>query len=133
LSVELQLGDDAKRALREAENFCWRDNVAILTAEHLLAGALVVLARNGGEVPSALEEALRSTVGVGTVTLTDNVMFGPGARAAIQFALELAARRGQLSIGAADIAIGVIASEEVSPMFYTTLGVTADQLAARLL
>jgi hypothetical protein len=134
MPARVQLLDDAKRALREAENFCLRANVAILAPEHLLAGALLILGRGGRPCPGqeALEAALASTVGTGSLTLTDNVMFGSGAKAAVEAALTAAAGRGQEIVGALDIAMGVIASGEVNPMFYAALDTDADALLLRL-
>ena len=34
---EITMSEDGARAMQEAENLCWRANVAILSAEHLLA------------------------------------------------------------------------------------------------
>ena len=51
--MSVDLSEDGKRALREAENFCWAANIAIVTPEHLLAGALKGLLQSGREAISS--------------------------------------------------------------------------------
>src|SRR5206468_1482283 len=82
---EIALTADGERALKEAENFCWRTNVAIVAPEHLLAGALLVLGIAGHPgAPSAeqLEAAVLASQGHGSEELSNSVMFGSGARMA---------------------------------------------------
>lgn len=129
--TELRLTADGERALREAENFCWRMNVAIEAPEHLLAGALVVLEEEGvAGLPARelVEAALEHIVGRGTTSLTDNVMPGPSARAALNHAVRAVREAGHATIDARAIAIGVIDSGELHPMFVGALGTTADAL-----
>lgn len=135
MSYELRLGDDAERALREAENFCWRTNVAILGAEHLLAGALVVLGATGlAGMPTAavVEAALVAVQGVGAEELSDNVKFGSAARDALAATALRLRESGETLMDALAIARGVIESGEVNPMFFGELGVAKEQLLAAL-
>ncbi|MBI5947850.1 MAG: hypothetical protein HY875_06920 [Chloroflexi bacterium] len=134
MDAEITLGPDGERALREAERFCWEANVAILAAEHLLAGALLVLHRGGDAAlpgEAALKAALLATLGRGDETLTDNVMWGSAARQALNTTARLLAESGKTVIGAREVAAGVIASGEAGPMFFSALGTTkADLLVA---
>jgi hypothetical protein len=126
---------DAKRALREAENLCWRSNVAILAPEHLLAGCLaVVRAAGADDLPAldALAQAVGATQGVGESELTDNVMWGSSARAALESTVARERAAGIKLLGARGLALGVIDSGEVSPMFYASLGASRDALRSAL-
>lgn len=128
---ELRLTVDGERALREAENFCWRMNVAIEAPEHLLCGALVVLEEEGWAGLPGREEidrALETVVGRGTSTLTDTVMAGPAARTALNAAVLRVRAAGHSTIDAQVIAAGVIASEELNPLIFGALGTTRDEL-----
>lgn len=129
--TELSLSADAERALREAENFCWRANVAIIAAEHLVAGALLVLGRAGNAaVPGegALRDALLAVHGAGADALTDNVMWGSSAREALNTTAAAAGDSGATLIDAAAIAAGVLHSGELSPMFCAALNTTRQAL-----
>ncbi len=129
--AEIGLDESGMRALREAENFCWRANIAIIAPEHLLAGALLVLGNAGdGGVPSKdeLEQGLAAIHGVGSETLTDNVMWGSGARAALNAMAGAVRQAGGQTIDARLIALGSIATDEVNPMFYGALGTTKEAL-----
>jgi len=129
--AEIGLDESGMRALREAENFCWRANVAIIAPEHLLAGALLVLG-NAGErgLPGKeqLEQGLAAIHGVGSEMLTDNVMWGSGARAALNAMAGAVRQAGGNTIDARLIAIGAIATGEVNPMFYGAAGTTREGL-----
>ncbi|MGE5595437.1 MAG: hypothetical protein ACM3S1_05315 [Hyphomicrobiales bacterium] len=128
---ELVLTDDGNRALQEAQNFCWRSNTAIVSAEHLLAGALLVLASAGYPgLPSKeeLESALMLAQGAGDETLSSQVMFGSAARDAINATARAVREAGGTRIDARLIAAGAIESGEVNPMFYGSLGVAKSQL-----
>ena len=129
--AEIGLDESGMRALREAENFCWRANVAIIAPEHLLAGALLVLGNGGVDgLPSQeqLEQAVATIHGVGSDTLTDNVKWGSGARAALNAMAGAVRQSGGDTIDARLIAIGSIATDEVNPMFYGTMGTTKGAL-----
>jgi hypothetical protein len=129
--AEVDLDETGQRALREAENFCWRGNVAILAPEHLLAGALVVLANHGVRgLPSTeqLEAGLAAIHGTGTDTLKDNVMWGSGARTALNATAGAIRQAGGDTIDARIIAIGAIATGEVNPMFYGSAGTSREEL-----
>ncbi|GAB4324644.1 MAG: hypothetical protein Kow0010_06720 [Dehalococcoidia bacterium] len=133
--TELRLTADGERALREAENFCWHMNVAIEAPEHLLAGALVVLAEEGWtSLPprESIEAALEMIVGRGSAGLTDNVMPGPAARVALNHAVRAVREAGHTTIDARAIAVGVIDSGELHPMFAGALGTTSDELRRRI-
>ncbi|MFN0095874.1 MAG: hypothetical protein ACKVVT_14000 [Dehalococcoidia bacterium] len=131
---EVTLGPDAGRALQEAENFCWRANVAIVAADHVLAGAMVVLAGQIAGLPSreSLEAALLMAHGSGSDKLTQNVMFGSSARDAVSTVARWAREAGLTEINARMLALGVLASGEVGPMFFSAAGVTKDELRTAL-
>ncbi len=128
---EIKLSPEGERALQEAQNFCWRANVAIVGAEHLLAGALLVLSREGhAGVPdeAALSSALMLAQGAGESAHDNQVMFGSAARDALNTTVGVARRAGLTLVTAATIAAGVIDSGEVNPMFYSSLGLTRAAL-----
>ncbi|MCC6386862.1 MAG: hypothetical protein IT302_05720 [Dehalococcoidia bacterium] len=133
--ADLQPAPDFERALREAENFCWAANVAILAPEHLLAGALKVLAAAGATgLPSLemLEAALLETHGASDDQLGQQVMFGSAARAAINQTAAEARQAGVTVLTAGVLARGVIASGELMPTFYAALGTTRPALLSAL-
>lgn len=132
MADEFDLGPDAKRALREAENFCWRANVAIVAADHLLCGALSQVALAGIPGKDTLERALETIHGRGISELSQNVMFGSGARDALSSAVREARAAGNAVLDARGLAAGIIRSGEVNPMFYATLGVSREALLAAL-
>ncbi|MBI2765969.1 MAG: hypothetical protein HYX53_08680 [Chloroflexi bacterium] len=133
--AEVSLTEEGGRVLREAEQFCWRTNVAIVAPEHLLAGALLVLSqagRPGLPPPETLEAALLDAQGSGDTELTSNVMFGSAAREAINGTALAVRQAGGTLIDARILAMGVIASGEVTPMFFGALGTTRQELMAAL-
>ncbi|MGD9932376.1 MAG: hypothetical protein AB7T37_01555 [Dehalococcoidia bacterium] len=133
--AEIRLGDDGNRALGEAQNFCRRANVAIVGAEHLLAGALVVLSESGAAgMPerTALESALMLAQGAGSDAISEQVMFGSSAREAINSTAGTVRQGGGTIIGARELALGTIGSGNVSPMFFAALGVDRETLRAAL-
>ncbi len=135
MSQEVGLSEDGNRAIQEAQNFCSRANVAIVAADHLLAGALAVLADGGDTaVPAraALEAALMLTQAAGDETLSQQVMFGSSARDAINDTARKVRESGGTTINARTIALGTIDSGEVNPMFYGSLGVTRMALRAAI-
>ena len=132
---EVELTPDGERALAEAQNFCWRSNVAIVAPEHVLGGALLVLGNAGAPgLPTVdtIREALLAVQGVGETQLQSNVMFGSSAREAINFVARAVREAGGSDIGALELALGTIASDEVNPMFYASLGVPKTELVAAL-
>lgn len=129
--AEIGLDETGMRALREAENFCWHANVAIIAPEHLLAGALLVLGNGGVDglpAKERLEQGLAAVHGVGSDTLTDNVKWGSGARVALNAMAGAVRQAGGDTIDARLIAIGSIATDEVNPMFFGALGTTREGL-----
>src|SRR6185436_12328980 len=97
MANEVGLTEDAGRAMQEAENFCWRMNVGIVAPEHLLAGCLKVLNMMGvAGLPAddAVESALLMAQGMSEDALTQNVMFGSAARAAMSFTARLVREAG---------------------------------------
>lgn len=129
------MGEDAARAMQEAENFCWRMNVAIVAPEHLLAGCLKVL--NTEAVPGMpsdeqLEAALLMTQGMSDEKLDQNVMFGSAARDAVNFTARLVREAGGGEVDARTLAYGIIHSGELGPMLYSALGKTKAELLAAL-
>jgi hypothetical protein len=132
VSGEVALTGDAERALAEAQALCQRTNVAIVGPEHVLAGALLVLLQEGTipGLPSreALEHAVLAAQGMSAEPLTAQVMFGSSARQAISFTAAGVRQRGDTDITAAAIAAGTIVSEEVGPMFFSSLGMSRSDL-----
>lgn len=134
MSQEVTLTSDGERVLREAQLFCARSNVAIVAAEHLLAGALLVLSEGGhAGVPAkdALDAALMLTQGSAEAH-GNQVMFGSAARDAINETARRLREAGGAQLDALALALGVIDSGEVNPMFYGSLGVTRAELRAAL-
>lgn len=131
MADEVRLTADGQRALREAEQLCWRMNVAIEAPEHLLAGALLALG-DGGAVGlpdrARIEEALLLVHGAGSEPLREQVMPSPGARAALNHAVRRLREAGGRDLGAREIAHGVIDSGEVNPLFYRGLGIDREEL-----
>ncbi len=128
---EVTLSANGERALKEAENACWRANVAIVAPEHLLGAALLVMIAEGEiAAPTAaqVEAAMLASQGMGAGTLDKNVMFGSGARAAINFTAGAVRNEGGSVIDARALAIGTIASDEVNPAFFASLGMTRQGL-----
>ena len=133
--AEITLAADGERALEEAQAYCQCTNVAIVAPEHLLAGALRVLSEAGVDglpPPESLDAAILASQGSSEDRLDANVMFGSAAREAINFTAAGVGRAGGSQINAALIAAGTIASGEVGPMFYAALGLTKEELLARL-
>lgn len=133
--AELRLGDDGNEALAGAQRFCARANVAIVGAEHLLAGALSVIGRLAEtRIPDAatLEAALMLTQGEGSAMFAERLMFGSAAREAINSAAAMVGQAGGLVISARDLAVGTIDSGNVSPMFFSALGTSREALRAVL-
>jgi len=133
--AEIRLSDDGNRALAEAQGFCRRANVAIVGAEHLLAGALLVLSESGVEgIPerAALEAALMLAQGTGSDAFGEQVMFGSAAREAINSTARTVRRGGSSIIGPRELAMGTIDSGNVSPMFFTALGTAREWLRTAL-
>jgi hypothetical protein len=135
VSDEVRLTPDGEQAVAAAQDYCLRMNVAIVAPEHLLAGALRVLEEGGhtGAPPrDAVESALMSSQGASDEPLSANVMFGSGAREAINFVAAGVRRSGATKITAGRLAAGTILSGEVGPMFYSALGTSRDALLKAL-
>ena len=133
--AEIRLSDDGNRALAEAQSFCRRANVAIVSAEHLLAGALLVLSESGAEgIPdrTALEAALMLAQGAGSDAFSERVMFGSAAREAINSTAGTVRQGGGSIIGPRELALGTVDSGNVSPMFFTALGMARERLRTAL-
>lgn len=131
MAHEVRLTADGERALREAARLCWRMNVAIESPEHLLAGALLVLGEAGAVgLPdrAQIEEALLLVHGAGAEPLRDQVLPGPAARAALAFAASRVREAGRTELDARALALGVIDSGEVNPVFYAGLRTDREQL-----
>lgn len=135
MTGEVTLSEDAGRALREAENFCWRMNVGIVAPEHLLAGCLKVLNIAGAAglpADEALEAALLMAQGMSEDKLTQNVMFGSAARDAVNFTARLVREAGGGEINTLTLAYGLIESGELGPMFFSALGTTKAEMVEAL-
>ncbi len=135
MAEQVRLTRDGQRALREAENLCWRTNVAIEAPEHLLAGALLALGDSGTTgLPdrARIEEALLLVCGAGSEPLHDRIVPSPTARAALDHAVRRVLEAGSSELGAREIARGVIESGEVNPLFYSGLGIDRRTLLERI-
>ncbi len=135
MSGEVSLSESGARALREAENFCWRMNVGIVAPEHLLAGCLKVLNEEGVTgLPddAALESALLMAQGMSEDELTQNVMFGSAAREAVNFTAALVRQAGGGEIDPRTLAYGILQSGELGPMLFMALGTTKQDVLAAL-
>jgi hypothetical protein len=133
---EVALTADGERALKEAENYCWRTNVAIVAPEHLLAGALLVLtsaAYPGAPTAEELEAAVLASQGSGSEELSNSVMFGSGARMALNFVAAGVRESGGTEVTALAVAEGTIGSGEVNPTFFGALGTTKRELLEALI
>jgi hypothetical protein len=125
------LAADGERTLREAQNLCYRTNIAIVAPEHLLAGALLVLGQAGVDgLPdaTAIESAIVMSQGQGSTAISANVMFGSAAREAMNGIAGAVREAGGTQITATILAVGTIESGEVNPMFYSALGTTKAEL-----
>jgi hypothetical protein len=123
--AEIRLGDDGQRVLREAERICYQTNVAITAPEHLLAAALAILARQerpGLPTDTQLQEAVLAVHGRSDEELGSQVMWGSAAREALNLTARAVAEAGETTIDARRLALGLIASGEINPMFYMTAG-----------
>lgn len=132
---ELQLTEDGERAFGEAQHLCEVTNVAVVSPEHLLAAALLVLADRGAEglpLPEAIAQGLVVTAGTCESALTEHPTFGSGARQALSTTATAVRQMGRSEIGALELALGTIASGEVNPMFYDGVGVAKTALLAAL-
>lgn len=132
---DVSLSADGERALAAAEDASARANVAIVSAEHLLGGALLVLNELGAlSSPGTgqIEAAMRTSQGMGSEAPAEKVMFGSAARAAMGFTAAVVRQQGGGEIDARVLAIGTIASDEVSPAFFESLGMTKHDLLVAL-
>ncbi len=128
---ELTLAPDAARALREAQALCYRANCAIVTPEHLLAAALLILRAAGAHAlptPEAIQQALVLAQGIGEDPLDRDTIFGSAAREAISSAARAARAAGATTITAHDLALALVESGECSPMFFASLGLSRQAL-----
>lgn len=126
---------DAQRALAEGARLCREANLAIFTPEHLLAGALLVLRASGLEglpEPAAVVSALELIHGIGEDIPPDDVTFGPGARSVLDAVAMETVQAGRDSIGAPELASGVVLSGETTPMFLTAMGTSRAELLSAL-
>jgi hypothetical protein len=131
----ITLDQSGGRALQLAQEFCLRANVAIVGAEHLLAGALAVISESGNAaVPdrAALESALMLAQGSGESGFAEQVMFGSAAREAINDTAGAVRIAGGSTVGARELALGAIDSGNITPMFYASLNTTRDALKAAI-
>jgi hypothetical protein len=84
---ELQLTRDGELAFARAQELCVAMNLGIVTSEHVLTGAVIVLAEErrmaGLPATDVMTRALVSAQGVGETPPDDPPMFGSAARQAI--------------------------------------------------
>jgi hypothetical protein len=128
---EVTPSPDGERTLREAQNLCYRTNVAIVAPEHVLAGALLVLSQTGAEAlpdTATIESAIVMSQGQGSERISESVLFGSAARAAINGTAGAIREAGGTQITALLLAVGTIESGEVNPMFYSALVTTKAEL-----
>ena len=133
--AEIRLAEDGERVLREAERMCFATNVAITAPAHLLAAALAVLTADG-TVGLPGQEALDSGVlaihGMSDDPISGQVMWGSAAREGLNATARAVAEAGESIIDARRLALGLMDSGEVNPMFYGAMGTTKDALRAAL-
>ena len=133
---ELRLRPDGELAFERAQELCVATNLGIVTPEHLLTGALIVLAEEQGvaglPATEVMAKALISTQSVGETRPDSPPMFGSAARQAIATCAATVQQVGGTDLGALELALGTIASGEVNPMFYGALGRTKQELIAAL-
>lgn len=133
--AEIRLAPDGERVLREAERMCYATNVAITAPEHLLAAALSVLSANGATglpVQDNLEAGVLAIHGMSDEPISGQVMWGSAAREALNSTARAVAEAGQSVIDARKLALGLMNSGEVNPMFYGAMGTTKDDIRAAL-
>ena len=130
MTQEVHLSEEGGRVLGEAEQFCRQSHLSILAPEHLLGAALLVLGEThaGLPTPEEVASAFLATQGMGSEPTDGKVMFGSAARDAINMVAGDVRRAGRQAIDARAIAVGVIQSGEVNPMFFSTLGWSKDRL-----
>jgi len=112
-------------------------NSAVLQDAHAAVRmeALLVLSEGGDHaVPdrAALEGALALAQGAGSAAISEQVMFGSAAREAINDTAGIVRKAGGTTVTSRQLAIGAIVSGNVSPMFYSSLGVSKDELRTAL-
>ncbi len=132
---DVSLNAQGERTLGAAETACKAANVGIISAEHLLGAALLVLNEEGSMANPAkgqIEHAMRASQGMGSEALDTKVMFGSTARAAMSFTAAALRVRGGGEIDARALAIGTVLSDEVNPMFFESLGLSRHELLAAL-
>lgn len=133
---ELRLTGGAELALGRAQELCEATNTGIVAPEHLLAGALIVLAQEDAMpgIPDleAVVGALVATLSVGEEPLEGAPMFGSSAREALSVCVRTVQQRGSDELAALDLAFGTIASGEVNPMFYDALQMSKQDLISIL-
>ena len=131
---QMALTEDGARALQEAEQFCRKSNVAILAAEHVLAGALFCAKAEVPDLPSReqLAMALQGVHASGSEAFKEQVMWGSSARDALNATIGRLREAGARQVTARMLARGFIESGEINPMFYMSLGVGKEDLLARL-
>lgn len=133
--AEIRLTADGERALRESEKLCYATNIAIQAPEHLLAAALIVLADDGTSgLPTRadLEAGVLGVHGRGDTTLNTQVMWGSAVREALNLTAASVASAGGTEIDARIIALGIIESGEVNPMFFAGARTSKDALRRTL-
>ena len=131
--TELRLTQDGDLAFARAQELCVATNLGIVTPEHLLTGALIVLAEEQG-VPGlppieAMARARHLDAG-GRRDATRQIRRGsvPPRAKRWNAAPPACARAEGPRLARSEIALGTIASGEVNPMFYGGLGLTKQEL-----
>jgi hypothetical protein len=116
------------------QDFCRRSSTAIVSAEHLAAGALAVVSESLPGIPTLpdLEQALLMAQSEGDAPLTQQVMWGSSARDAMTATAALVRRAGGGAIDARTLAYVTIASDELRPMFFDAIGIPKSTLLALL-
>lgn len=132
--AEIRLTESGQRVLREAEQLCYRLNVAIAAPEHLMAGALMVLSREGvAGLPGAdaARHAAEAIHGTGE-SLDAQVMWGSAAREALNATARYVAAAGETEIDARRLALGILESGELNPMFFVAAGTDRESVRSAL-
>ena len=133
--AEIRLAPDGERVLREAERMCYATNVAITAPEHLLSAALSILNADGATglpAQDALEAGVLAIHGMSDEPISGQVMWGSAAREALNATARAVAEAGQTTIDARRLALGLMDSGEVNPMFYGAMGTTKEAIRTAL-
>jgi len=131
----VSLSPEAERIFQVADTLCYRLGLAIVTPEHVLAAALIILSETGVTgLPSAeaLIEATVTVHGSSDEPLANDVMWGSAARDALSATVRDAAASGTAIIDPRAFVLGVLNSGHANPGFLAAAGTTGEGIRAAL-